>query len=141
MEKSTLAGLGVVALVCAAPAYGDPTPGHDAKVSTQTPAMLCEIGSDDQTPGVGPNVVCQGSFAQAPPDDDQAYVTASGQFTYRTANIGVGYDHPPFDTLVVGQTYHIQGWTIVAGADGIRFTHDDTGHGMFVDSDTTVTPF
>lgn len=57
------------------------------------------------------------------------------------ANIGVGYDHPPFDTLIAGQTYDIQGWTIVADANGIRFTHDGTGHGMFVGSDTTVDPF
>ncbi|WP_141681628.1 hypothetical protein [Mycobacterium malmoense] len=110
-------------------------------MNTLTPAMLCEIGSDDATPGIGPNVVCQGKFVQAPPDDDQAYVTASGQFTYRSANIGVGHDHAPFDTLVVGRTYHIQGWTVVAAADGIRFTHDDTGRGMFVGGDTTVTPF
>lgn len=141
MRKIALAGLGIVALVCGAPASADPTPGHDAKVRTQTPPMLCEIGSDDSTPGIGPNVVCQGSFAQAPADDDQAYVTASGQFSYRTANIGVGYDHPPFDTIVPGQTYHIQGWTVVASADGVRFTHDDTGHGMFIGSDTTVNPF
>jgi hypothetical protein len=141
MRKSTLAALGIVALTCAAPARADPTPGHDTKVKTQSPSMLCEIGSDDETPGIGPNVVCQGSFAQAPRDDDQAVVTASGQFSYRTANIGVGYDHPPFDTLAVGQTYHIQGWTIVAGGDGIRFTKEGTGHGMFIGSDTTVNPF
>lgn len=141
MRMSAVAGLGIVALACAAPSSADPNPGHDAKMATQTPPMLCEIGSDDATPGVGPNVVCQGSFVQAPPDDDQAYVTASGRFSYRIANIGVGYDHPPFDTLVAGQTYHIQGWTIVAGGDGIRFTHDGTGHGMFVGSDTTVNPF
>jgi hypothetical protein len=141
MTKIALAALGIVALACAAPASADPTPGHDAKVRTQTPPMLCEIGSDDDTPGIGPNVVCQGSFAQAPAGDDQALVTASGQFSYRTANIGVGYDHPPFDTLLAGQTYQIQGWTIVAGADGIRFSHDDTGHGMFIGSDTTVNPF
>ena len=103
--------------------------------------MLCEIGSDDETPGIGPNVVCQGSFAQAPQDDDQAVVTASGQFSYRSANIGVGYDHPPFDTLVVGQTYRIEAGTIVAGGDGLRFTHEGTGHGMFVASDATVNPF
>lgn len=141
MRKSALTCLGMVALACAAPAIADPSPGHDAKVRTQTPPMLCEIGSDDETPGVGPNVVCQGSFAQATPDGDQAVVTASGQFSYRTANIGVSYDHPPFDALVAGQSYDIQGWTIVAGGDGIRFTHDDTGHGMFVGSDTTVNPF
>jgi len=141
MGKIALAGFAIVALACAAPASADPTPGHDAKVKTQTPPMLCEIGSDDDWPGVGPNVICQGSFVQASPDDDQAYVTASGQFTYRSANIGVGYDHPPFDTLVVGQTYNIQGWTIVAGDDGIRLTNDGTGHGMFIAADTTVTPF
>jgi hypothetical protein len=141
MRQIALAGMGIIALACAAPASADPTPGHDAKVNTRTPAILCEIGSDDATPGIGPNVVCQGKFVQAPPGDDQAYVTASGQFTYRSANIGVGYDHAPFDTLVAGRTYHIQGWTIVAGADGIRFAHDGTGHGMFVGADTTVTPF
>jgi hypothetical protein len=141
MGKIALAALGIVALAGAAPASADPTAGHDAKVTTQTPPMLCEIGSDDDMPAIGPNVVCQGSFGQAPPGDDQAYVTASGQFTYRTANIGVGYDHPPFDTLAMGQTYHIQGWTIVAGGDGIRFAHDGTGHGMFIASDTTVNPF
>lgn len=141
MRQIGLAGVVIAAVACAVHASADPTPGHDAKVTTQTPPMLCEIGSDDETPGIGPSVVCQGSFAQAPPDDDQAVITASGQFSYRSANIGVGYDHPPFDTLVAGQTYDIQGWTIVADANGIRFTHDGTGHGMFVGSDTTVDPF
>jgi hypothetical protein len=141
MRKIALAGLGIVVLVCAATAGADPSLGHDAKLKTQTPPMLCEIGSDDDTPGIGPNVVCQGTFAHAPPDNDQAVVTASGQFSYRTANIGVGYDHPPFDTLVAGQTYYIQGWTAEAGGDGIRFTHDSTGHGMFIGSDTSVSPF
>ena len=122
-------------------ASADPTVGHDAKVNTQTPRMLCEIGSDDSTPGIGPNVVCQGSFVQAGAGDDQAVVTASGQFSYRSANIGVGYPHAPFDTLVPGQTYHIQGWTVVAGGDGVRFTNDGTGHGMFIGSGTTVNPF
>ena len=30
---------------------------------------------------------------------------------------------------------------VVAGGDGIRFTNDGTGHGMFIGSDTTVKPF
>jgi hypothetical protein len=141
MRKIALAGLGIAALACAAPASADPTPGHDAKVNTQMPLMLCEIGSDDATPGIGPSVACQGNFVQAQTADDQAYVTASGQFSYRSSNIGVGYKHAPFDTVLPGQTYHIQGWTIVAAGDGIRFTNDGTGHGMFVGSDTTVNPF
>ena len=45
MRNIALAGLGIVALACAAPSSADPTPGHDAKVTTQTPPMLCEIGS------------------------------------------------------------------------------------------------
>lgn len=141
MKKIAVAALGIAALALAPWASADPTAGHDAKVKVQTPSMLCEIGSDDATPGVGPNVICQGRFVQASPDDDQAFVTASGQFSYRSANIGVGYNHPPFDTLVPGQTYHIQGWTVVAGGDGIRFTNDGTGHGMFIRRDTTVNPF
>jgi hypothetical protein len=73
--------------------------------------------------------------------DDQAFVKASGQFSYRSANVGVGYAHAPFDTLAPERTFHIQGWTVIAGDDGIRFTNDGTGHGMFIGSDTTVNPF
>jgi hypothetical protein len=141
--RVALTALSVVALICAASASADPTAGHDAKVKTQTPQMLCEIGSEDADPGIGPSVICQrgDGFAQASSDADQAFVTASGQFSYRSANIGVGYPHAPFDTLLPGQTYEIQGWTVAAGGDGIRFTNDGTGHGMFIGSDTTVNPF
>ena len=142
MRKIALgAGIACAGLAFAPLAGADPTAGHDAKVHIQTPPVLCEIGSDDADPGIGPNVICQGSFVQAPAGDDQAFVTASGQFSYRSANIGTGYNHAPFDALVPGQTYHIQGWTVVAGGDGIRFTNDGTGHGMFIGSDTTVNPF
>ena len=156
--RKFLLGIGIswAALAFMPLADADPTAGHDAKVRIQTPPMLCEIGSDDADPGIGPNVVCQGAFAQAPMDpipspgwkgdpatlhQDQAVVTASGQFSYRDANIGVGYDHPPFDTLVPGQTSHIQGWTIAASDVGITFTNDDTGHGMTIGSDQSVKPF
>ena len=138
--KIALAAIACAALAFTPTASADPTAGHDAKVTTQTPQMLCEIGSDDADAGIGPDVNCQGSFVQSPAND-QAFVTASGQFSYRSANIGVGYPHAPFDTLVPGQTYHIQGWTVVAAGDSIRFTNDGTGHGMFIGSDTTVHPF
>jgi hypothetical protein len=142
-------------MVFAPSAAADPTAGHDAKVNIQTPPMLCEIGSDDSGPGyaspagtgpvvpggMGPNVVCQGSFPQAPPDQDQAVVNAAGQFSYRTANIGVGYPHAPFDTLVPGQTYHIQGWTIAATGEDITFTNDGTGQGMTISGNGNVNPF
>jgi hypothetical protein len=32
-------------------------------------------------------------------------------------------------------------WTVVASDDGIRFSNDDIGRGIFVGSDTTVNPF
>lgn len=141
MKRFAPAAMGWAALAVLPLASADPTTGHDAKVNTQTPQMLCEIGSDDADPGIGPNVICQGTFVQAPADDDQAFVTASGQFSYRSANIGIGGAHAPYDTLAPDHTYRIQGWTIVTGGDGIRFTNDGTGHGMFIGGDTTVNPF
>jgi hypothetical protein len=54
-RRPALAGLGIAALTFAPLASADPTAGHDAKVNTQTPRMLCEIGSDDADPGIGPN--------------------------------------------------------------------------------------
>jgi hypothetical protein len=143
LRKVPLVGIACAALAFAPTAGADPTAGHDTKVHTQTPQMLCEIGSEDADPGIGPSVICQrgNGFVQASSDVDQAFVTASGQFSYRSANIGVGYNHASFDTLVAGQTYRIQGWTIVPSDNGIRFTNDGTGHGMFIGSDTTVEPF
>jgi hypothetical protein len=90
--------------------------------------------------GIGPNVICQGSFVQAPADDDQAFVTASGQFSYPECEHRHRLQPCPFDTLVPGQTYHIQGWTVLPNTDGTRFTNDGTGHGMFV-SVENVAPF
>jgi hypothetical protein len=91
-------GIAAAAIAFVPLASADPTVGHDAKVNTQTPPMLCEIGSDDADPGIGPNVNCQGRFREASATDDQAFVTAACQFRYRSANIGVGYPHNPFDT-------------------------------------------
>jgi hypothetical protein len=140
VKKSALAALGIAALTFAPQASADPTAGHDQQVNTRTPGMLCEIGSDDASPGIGPNVICQGNLVQAPAGYDQAFVTSSGQFSYRSANIGIG-DHPPDTTLFPGHTYHIQGWTVVANGGGITFTNDGTGHGMTISSDTRVKPF
>jgi hypothetical protein len=141
MRNIVMAAMACAAVVFATSANADPTGGHSQIVRTQTPPMLCEIGSDDADPAIGPNVTCQGSFVQAPTDDDQAFVTASGQFSYRSANIGVGYPHAPFEALVPGQTYHIQGWTIAAAGDGITFTNASTRHGMTIGSDQSVKPF
>ena len=34
--------------------------------------------------------------------------------------------------LNYGQTFHLNGWTIIPSEDGTRFTNDGTGHGMVV---------
>ncbi|MGB9307564.1 MAG: hypothetical protein ACLPXZ_16335 [Mycobacterium sp.] len=106
---------------------------------------------------MGPNVVCQtAGFPQAPmnpapypgwPGDplvlhqDQAVITASGQFSWRTANLGSAPPGQPDTTVVNGQTYRLQGWTVVPTSEGVTFTDDATGHGMMISSDYSVKPF
>jgi hypothetical protein len=125
-------------------------------VRTPSPSMRCEVGADDSD-GAGPNVVCQtAGFPQAPMDpvpyagwhgdplvlhQDQAIITSSGQFRWRTANLGMAPPGQPDVILVEEQTYHFVGWTIVPTGDGITFTSDATGHGMSIDSKYNVTPF
>ena len=143
-------------------AGADPTQGHFVNVQVSSPRMRCEVGSDDDpgvpgVPGMGPNVVCQtAGFPQAPmnpapypgwPGDplvlhqDQAVITASGQFSWRTANLGSAPPGQPDTTVVNGQTYRLQGWTVVPTSEGVTFTDDATGHGMMISSDYSVKPF
>jgi hypothetical protein len=153
---STAAGLMGAALAFAPLAGADPTPGHLVNVRTPSPPMRCQLGSDDSDGG-SPNVVCQtAGFPQAPMDpppypgwqgdpsvlhQDQAIITASGQFSWRTANLGIAPPGQPDTILVDGQTYHFQGWTIVPTSDDTTFTNDATSHGMVIGSDYNVTPF
>jgi hypothetical protein len=106
---------------------------------------------------MGPNVVCQtGGFPQAPMDPipypgwqgdpavlprNQAIITTSSQFNWRTANLGIAPPGQPDTALVDGQTYNFQGWTIASTSDGTTFTNDATGHGMVIGSDYNVNPF
>ena len=153
--KVALVGAGII---CAAWAFAplsnaDPTEGHFVNVQTASPSMRCEVGSDDRDGG-GPAVVCQtAGFPQAPMGQtpypgwhgdpsvlhqDQAIVTASGQFSWRTANLGMAPPGQPDIVLVDGQTYDFQGWTIVPTGHGTTFTNDATGHGMTIDSGYNV---
>lgn len=145
-------------IICAAWAFApwssaDPTVGHFVNVQTASPAMRCEVGSDN-TDGGGPAVVCQtAGFPQAPMEPkpspgwhgdpsvlhrDQAIITASGQFSWRTANLGMAPPGQPDIVLVDGQTYQFQGWTIVPTGRGATFTSDVTRHGMTIDSGYNV---
>jgi hypothetical protein len=48
-------------------------------------------------------------------------------------NLATGSADPQNDvTLNYGQTYNVQGWTILPSSDGTRFTNDGTGHGQFL---------
>jgi hypothetical protein len=150
------AGIACVSVTLAPMAFADPTQGHFVNVRTPSPPMRCEVGSDDSDGG-GPQVVCQtAGFPQAPMEpipypgwtgdplvlhQDQAIIAASGQFNWRTANLGQAPPGQPDITLVAGQTQHLQGWTIVPTSDGTTFINDVTGHGMVVDLGYNVRPF
>lgn len=147
--------LWAVAFFCPS-AGADPTPDHYANVRTPSPPMRCQVSSDYGNRR-GPTVVCQtAGFPQSPMNpapypgwagdplvlhQDQAIVSASGQFEWRTANLGLAPPGQPDTTLVEGQTYHLHGWTIAPAAEGTRFTNDATGHGMFIAGDYRVEPF
>ncbi|CAM3388945.1 hypothetical protein BST27_27720 [Mycobacterium intermedium] len=150
------AGIISASMVFVPSAEADPGPGRYVNVLTPSPPMRCQLSSDDGDRG-GPKVVCQtAGFPQAPMDpmpypgwpgdpavlhQNQATITASGEFNWRTANLGLAPAGQPDVTLVIGQAQHLQGWTVVPTSDGTTFTNDATGHGMAIDSECNVRPF
>jgi hypothetical protein len=136
--------------------HADPAAGQVTNVRTPWPAMRCAVSSDDGD-AAGPTVVCQTSgFPQAPINpapnpgwngdplvlhQNQAIVNESGQFSWRTANLGLAPPGQPDIVLATDQTYHLQGWTISPTSDGVTFTSDRTGHGMAIGGDYSVRPF
>ena len=104
----SMALLGVLiactAVVSVPQARSDPTAGHFVNVTTPSPPMRCAVGSDDRD-GTGPTVVCRtAGFPQAPMNpipypgwrgdplvlhQNQAMINDSGQFSWRTANLGL----------------------------------------------------
>jgi hypothetical protein len=158
MTKIASVGTGIIcaAVAFAFPVSADPTPGHYVNVRTPSPPMRCQVGSDDRDGG-SPAVVCQtAGFPQAPMDpvpypewhgdpsvlhQDQAIIAASGQFSWRTANLGLAPPGQPDITLAEGQIYNFEGWKIVPTGDHITFTNDATGHGMAIDRHYNVRSF
>ena len=86
--------------------------------------VICESGGFDSAPIPGP-----------PYHMNNATVDAAGNFSFLIANMGQVSENQL--TLSYGQTYNIQGWTILSGLDGTRFTNDATGRGMFVSIENT----
>jgi hypothetical protein len=137
------------------PTVMPPAPGNATSqyVRTESGRVHCMVTTDDQGQGGGPAAVCDASapgstgFLQAPiamseseckyvpcPGGmhwDLAAVTATGAFRWAQGNIAAG-SGIQYSTLNYGQTYDMEGWTIVPTQDGTRFTNDATGHGMFV---------
>ena len=90
--------------------------------------VACEAGGDTQT---------HTGFLQAPMVTDMSFhwdlaiVTTAGNFRWADGNIGTAYPNGDM-VLNYSTTYHFNGWTVEGSSDGIRFTNDGTGHGMFV---------
>lgn len=98
------------------------------QLKTQSGKMRCEIFS-------GQEVACEsGGFPQAPTYPSGGHwpgvsVNSAGDFKFVDGDLG---QTRPEVVLEYGQTYHLQGWTILPTSDGTRFINDATGHGMFV---------
>ncbi len=76
-------------------------------------------------------VDCESAFTNAPKVNGESAngvrVTAAGELSWVVGNLGA------IPTVTIDyQTYSAVGWTILAGAEGTRFTNAGTGHGMFV---------
>jgi hypothetical protein len=72
---------------------------------------------------------------------DLAVVISAGAFKWDNGNIPGTPEVMANDVILsYGQTYHLNGWTIIPTEDGTRFTNDSTNHGMFVSIDN-VSPF
>lgn len=107
---SVCTGIICAALVFAPLSSADPNLGHFVNVQAASLRMRCEVGPD----------------------------TASGQSSWRTANLGIAPPAQPDIVLVDGKTYHFQGWTIAPTGDGTTFTNDVTRHGMTIDGGYNV---
>jgi hypothetical protein len=105
-------------------------------VRTQSGKVRCGVHSD--------RVACQylPGFPQAPVDNwgshpDIANVTSGGAFSWMEANLATQGTAALQNDVILnyGQSYDMQGWTMLPSSDGTRFTNDATDHGMFVSVD------
>ncbi|WP_163645150.1 hypothetical protein [Mycobacterium saskatchewanense] len=123
------------------PAPGGPTPPAGAIplapdqngyvfIETKSGQTRCQINKD--------TVGCEAPFTNSPLQDGEhangVSISSAGNVQWVLGNLGA------IPTVTIDyQTYNAQGWTIVATADGTRFTNDRTKHGMFVSLDKVNT--
>jgi hypothetical protein len=109
----------------AVPGHGDvltPQNGY-VFIETKSGKTRCQINTEE--------VGCESAFTNAPIvgglPANGIRLTAGGKVEWIVGNLG----DIPVETLDY-RTYSAEGWTIVAGEDGTRFTNDGSGHGMFL---------
>lgn len=99
-------------------------------IETKSGRTRCQISSRQ--------VDCEAEFTNTPIKDGQhangVSVSSDGTVQWVLGNLG---DIPVITIDYL--TYQAQGWRIKADIDGTRFTHDRTGHGMFVSIDNVET--
>jgi hypothetical protein len=92
-------------------------------VATKSGQTRCQLSTAE--------VDCESAFTNPPKVNGESAngvrVTADGKLSWVVGNLGA------IPTVTIDyQTYSAVGWTILAGAEGTRFTNAGTGHGMFV---------
>jgi len=104
-------------------------------VKTTSSGIICKIATESVNCKVENSLT---GFANAPTNDAPGYAhiawaTSSGAFRWVTGT-GIGNCGPSYDSFefTYGVEQHIAGWTIEPSQDGIRFTNDALGRGMFV---------
>ena len=99
-------------------------------IETKSGLTRCQINKE--------SVGCEAPFTHSPFQDGEhangVSITAGGTVNWVLGNLGA------IPTVTIDyKTYDAQGWTIIATADGTRFTNEHTRHGMFVSIDTVST--
>jgi hypothetical protein len=92
-------------------------------IETKSGVTRCQINKD--------SVGCEAPFTNSPLQDGEhangVSINSTGSVQWVLGNLG------EIPTVTIDyKTYAAQGWTIIASADGTRFTNDHTRHGMFV---------
>ena len=117
-----------------------PASGFPQELDPDEKGSVVIVAESDQTrcKVTRADVLCESKFAHAPviglQRANSVYVTADGAVRWLIGNLAVvpavQVDYRVYLTL---------GWTIVADANGTRFTNDRTGHGMVVSTDRVET--
>lgn len=99
-------------------------------IETKSGVTRCQINKD--------SVGCEAPFTNSPLQDGEhangVSINTGGKVQWVLGNLGA------IPTVKIDyHTYLAQGWTIIANAEGTRFTNDATKHGMFVSIDKVNT--